>query len=771
VNGYNDVNTGSLPRQRSWSRSPISWAILLITCAVGAVVAWVAYDKLRAKPEIAQGAQPGDAHPGPTTAELNEEWWAAARKGDAARAKELLGKGVDVNAKTEYGVTALSYAAGKGHVAVVRLLLEHKAEVNTKDTFYQISPLDMAVSGGHAEVVRALVEAGAEGADKSLYTAVALAKLEIVKAILEAGKPKEDVLNQALARAPAKYPAIADALTKVGAKPGAKTGADKSEVAVDPETLASYVGTYRREGGQEFKIALSDGKPTLKMQDQEMAIRFIDKTSFQLSATSDLQFTFKQEAGKVTALSMKRGDTETAYTRMEPGRDAQPTLAVDDKPVKVETPTNWPSFRGPGATGVADGQFPPALWDAEKGTNIRWKTPIPGLGHSGPVVWEDRLFVTTAVNGNAKSDFKPGLYGNVDSVDEKSEHAWKVYCLDKKTGRILWERIAHTGAPSVKRHMKGSHANSTTATDGKHLVACFGSEGLYCYDLAGTLLWQQSLGVLDSGWFYDPDYQWGFGSSPIIYRDKVIVQCDVGKNSFIAAYHVADGKRVWQTPRAEIPSWGTPTVIEGKDRAELVTNATKFARGYDPETGKELWKLARHSEITVPTPFMGQGLIFITSGYRPVQPIYAIKPGGMGDISLKAGETSNEFIAWSLDKGGPYQPTPIVYGEYLYTCANDGMVTCYEARTGTKLYRERLPGAGAHTASPVAADGHIYFTSEEKGVRVIKAGPTFELLAVNPIGDPCMATPAISDGMIFVRSQHYVFGIGRQESARAPPER
>jgi outer membrane protein assembly factor BamB len=245
----------------------------------------------------------------------------------------------------------------------------------------------------------------------------------------------------------------------------------------------------------------------------------------------------------------------------------------------------------------------------------------------------------------------------------------------------------------------------------------------------------------------------------------------VGKDSFIAAYSLADGKRIWQTPRAEIPSWGTPTVVDGKGRAELVTNGTKFARGYDPETGAELWKLARHSEITVPTPFLGQGLIFIASGYRPVQPIYAIKPGATGDISLKTGETSNDHIAWSLDKGGPYQPTPIVYGEHLYTCSNDGMVTCYEAKTGKRLYRERLPGAGAHTASPVAADGKIYFTSEEKGVRVVKAGQTFELLAVNPIGDPCMATPAISDGMIFVRSQHFVFGIGRPDSGPTAPGR
>jgi outer membrane protein assembly factor BamB len=699
----------------------------------------------------------------PNTTELNERFFAAARKGDAALMRDLLDEGVDVNAKTEYGATALSFAADKGHLAAVKVLLNHKAEPNVKDSFYKATPLVWAVQRGHVAIVRALLDAGAEGADESLRNAIGMDKIDLVRAILDTGKVKDDALTNALAATPANSTEIADALKKAGAKPAAKTQGAKAAEVVDRDTLASYVGSYRNDDGQELTIGLADGKPTLEFFSQKMDIQFTDKTSFQLTISSEIQFKMKHDAGKVTAVSMKRADKETLYNRNEPKKVAPPKPIVDDKPIKVETPSNWPSFRGLGATGVADGQFPPAVWDADKGTNIRWKTPIPGLGHSCPIVWNERVFVTTAVSGDPKADFKPGLYGDADSVDDKSEHAWKVCCLDKKAGTILWERTAHTGVPSVKRHMKGSHANPTPATDGKHIVACFGSEGLYCFDLDGKPLWKQSLGVLDSGWFYDPGYQWGFGSSPILYKNKVIVQCDVGKNSFIAAYDVADGKRLWQTPREEIPSWGTPTVIEANGRAELVTNATKFARGYDPETGKELWRLARHSEITVPTPFLGQGLIFITSGYRPVQPIYAIKPGATGDISLKEDTTTNDFIAWSVEKGGTYQPTPIVYGDHLYTCSNDGIVTCYEAKTGKRLYRERLSGAGGHTASPVAADGRIYFTSEEKGIRVIKAGPTFELLAVNQLGDPCMATPAISDGMIFIRSQHVVFGIGRKE--------
>jgi hypothetical protein len=236
----------------------------------------------------------------------------------------------------------------------------------------------------------------------------------------------------------------------------------------------------------------------------------------------------------------------------------------------------------------------------------------------------------------------------------------------------------------------------------------------------------------------------------------------VGKDSFLAAYRVADGHEVWRRPRDEIPSWGTPTIVESAERVELVTNATRYARGYDPLSGEELWRLGPHSEITVPAPIYGAGLIFISSGYRPIQPIYAVRPGASGDISLKDSESSNDAVAWSIKKGGPYMPTPIVYDKHLYTCSNAGIVTCYEAQTGKQIYKERLGSSAGYTASPVAADGKLYFTSEESDVRVVRAGPKFELLAINPLGNPCVATPAISDRMIFIRTQHYLFGIGRQ---------
>ena len=421
---------------------------------------------------------------------------------------------------------------------------------------------------------------------------------------------------------------------------------------------------------------------------------------------------------------------------------------------------NWPQFRGPNATGVAEGPNRPVKWDTSTSLNVRWKTPIPGLSHSSPVVWGDKVFVTTAVN-SVRDETRYGLFGDVEPVKNDPQHAWKVIAIDKLTGKILWERTAYEGIPKVKRHPKSSHAASTPVTDGKTLIVNFGSEGLYAYDFNGKFLWKQDLGVLDAGWFYDVDYQWEYGSSPIIYKNLVIVQADIQKNSFIAAYDIKTGKQVWKTPREELSSWGTPTVYEGKERAELIANGTKAIRGYDPLTGKELWRLGPMSEITTPTPLVGQGLIFVTSGYPPVQPIYAIRPGANGDISLKDGKESNEFVAWSKQRGGPYMPTPIIYGELLYTCSNQGVLTAYNAKTGERVYQERLGGTGgAFTASPVASDGKIYFSSEDGDVFVVKAGPKYELLAKNPVGEVMMATPAISDGLVIVRtiSNLYAFG-------------
>jgi outer membrane protein assembly factor BamB len=429
---------------------------------------------------------------------------------------------------------------------------------------------------------------------------------------------------------------------------------------------------------------------------------------------------------------------------------------------------NWSQFRGTNANGIAEGKPTPTKWNVEKNENLAWKVEIPGLAHASPIVWQDKLFITTAVSSDPKSYFRAGLYGDVDTADDMTKHSWRVYCLDKKTGKMLWQQIAHEGIPKTKRHIKSTFASATPATDGKYVVAFFGSEGLFCYDLKGKLKWKVDLGVLNAGWFFDPDYEWGTASSPIIYKDMVIVQCDIQKGSFIAAYNLKDGRQVWKTMREEIPSWGTPTIVEGKTRVELVTNATKAARGYDPVTGKELWMLKGNPEVTSTTPIAAHDLIYICNSYRPNQPIYAIKQGlATGDISLKDGKTTNDFVAWSMQRGGSYQPTPLIYGDLMYVCNNNGALNVYNAKTGERVFQERVgKQGGSFSASPVAADGKLYFSSEDGDVFVLKAGAKYELLATNPIGEVMMATPAISDGMIFIRGQKHLFAIAEKAAPK-----
>jgi outer membrane protein assembly factor BamB len=274
---------------------------------------------------------------------------------------------------------------------------------------------------------------------------------------------------------------------------------------------------------------------------------------------------------------------------------------------------------------------------------------------------------------------------------------------------------------------------------------------------------------VNAGWFFDPDYEWGLGSSPIIHGGAVIVQCDVQRDSFIAAFALADGKELWRTPREEIPSWATPTVVESDGRAELVTNATGFVRAYDPATGKELWRMPGGSEIAVPTPFMAHGLIFAFAGYGDVKPMIAIRPGGQGNIAPPNGATSGPFVAWSRPQGGPYLPTPVVYGDHLYVVQNNGVLSAWDARKGDRLYQERLGSGGAFTASPIAADGKVYLASEDGDVFVVEAGPAFKLLATNPVGEPVLATPALSRGVLLVRGMSHLFAFRDAPVATEPP--
>lgn len=422
---------------------------------------------------------------------------------------------------------------------------------------------------------------------------------------------------------------------------------------------------------------------------------------------------------------------------------------------------NWPSFRGPRASGVADGNKLPIAWDVTKGTNIAWKTPIPGLAHSSPIVWGDRVFVTTAISSRGGDSFKRGLYGEGDASEDRSVQQWKLLCLNRKTGALLWERVAYEGVPKEKRHMKATYANATPATDGEVVVAFFGSQGLYAYDLDGKVLWSRDLGRFDVGAYDLPEYEWGTASSPIVYRELVIVQCDQQKGSFVAALERKTGKTVWKTERDELPSWGTPTIVTSKARDELVTNSSNFIRGYDPLTGKELWRLGGSSKITAPTPIDAGGLIVVASGRRPEAPIFAVHTGASGNITLAADQTRNSAVAWSKTQRGSYMPTPLYYRGILYVLGNAGIFDAYDFQTGREIYRQRIPHQGSgFSASPVASDGKIYLSSEDGDIFVAGAGEHFELLKTNSMDDPLMATPAIAGGLLIVRTQHMLYAIG-----------
>ena len=413
---------------------------------------------------------------------------------------------------------------------------------------------------------------------------------------------------------------------------------------------------------------------------------------------------------------------------------------------------NWSSFRGPNASGIADGLELPLEWDAPSGKNIAWATPIDGLGHSSPVVWNDRVFLTTAVSDDPESIFIPGLDGRIDRRSDTSLHSFRVVSLDRHTGKILWEREAHRGTPKVQRHRKNSYASPTPATDGERIIAYFGSEGVYAYDFEGNALWKRDLGVVDSGASYDDTYDWGPASSPVIHDGKVFLLVDQQEGrSFLAAFDAATGEPLWTTKREVISSFSTPSLYRGEAREELITNGAELMQGYDPATGKELWRLTGSSKNTTPTPVVAGDLVYLTSGYR-IKPIFAVRPGGSGDI------TGTEHVVWSESSGGSYMTTPVVYRSFFYTLQDNGVLSCYRAATGERVYQTRV-AAGAFSASPIAADGRLYLSSEDGPIYVVKAGPEYELVRTNEMDDVVMATPAAARNQLLVRTQHRLYSV------------
>jgi outer membrane protein assembly factor BamB len=452
------------------------------------------------------------------------------------------------------------------------------------------------------------------------------------------------------------------------------------------------------------------------------------------------------------------GDVDPAPDRHIVTTPAEPRPAIPDP---APATGSWPSFRGVRAQGLGGSQGLPDTWNGETGEHVLWRTPIAGLAHSSPIVWGDRVFVTTAISSDPEATFRPGLYGDGDWSEDRSRHRWMVMALDKRSGRVLWERVAHEGVPVDRRHIKSTYASGTPATDGRIVVASFGSQGIYAFTVEGAPLWKVDVGRMDLGAYNIPTIEWGPASSPMIWNGMAFLQVDTHADSFMLALDLETGKTIWKTERDEIPSWGTPNVVETSEGPQLVTNASNFIRAYDPRTGKELWRIGRSSKITAPTPFAADDLIVVASGRGPERPIFVVRPESRGDLTPADGATSSQGVVWSRTGRGPYMPTPLVLDGILYVLANQGYFDAYDLRSGEELYRQRLPHPGSgFSASPVSADGKIYLSNEDGDMLVVRAGREFGHLETNSMGDLLMATPALSEGVMFVRTAQGMFAIG-----------
>jgi outer membrane protein assembly factor BamB len=417
----------------------------------------------------------------------------------------------------------------------------------------------------------------------------------------------------------------------------------------------------------------------------------------------------------------------------------------------------WPSFRGPSGSGVAADARPPLTWNTTTSANVAWRTAVPGLGHSSPIVWGDRIFMTTAVSDAAASQsvtLGDSEVAGIDPANDIVPHRWQVMAFDRASGKLLWTRVAHQGVPRVKRHVKASHASATPATDGKVLIAMLGSEGLFAFDVAGTQLWRKDLGVLSVGLADDPSYEWGPASSPIIHGNVVVVQNDRYKDSYLIAFDLRTGKELWRSGRSERPSWTTPLVHSHAGAETVVVNSPLFIRGHDFRTGRERWRVEDpDGQVKVSTPVAAGELAIVTGGYPA------------GGRPIRAIRVADGSVAWQQERGSPYTSTPLVYDGLLYIVTDNGILSAYQIADGTRVYQQRLsPGAGGFSASPIAAAGRIYLTSEDGQIFVVRAGRTFELLASNDMNEVCMATPAVSGDLLFVRTKTHLYGL-RERSA------
>jgi outer membrane protein assembly factor BamB len=421
--------------------------------------------------------------------------------------------------------------------------------------------------------------------------------------------------------------------------------------------------------------------------------------------------------------------------------------------------SDWPSFRGGERAGTGEAKSLPDTWSTEQ--NVVWKCDIPGRGWSSPVVWGNRVLVTSVTTDGKAPEARKGLYiQDLSGKVQPGEHRWLVHCLDFQTGKTLWTREAHKGVPANPIHLKNTYATETPVVDGDHVYVYFGNVGLFCYDGEGQMLWSRKTPAVKMR------MGWGPGASPVAYQGRLFVVNDNEDKSTLTAYDGKSGKPLWEVERDEKSNWATPFIWKNEVRTEIVTAGTTKIRSYDLD-GKPLWEMGGMSILTIPTPFARQGLLYVSSGYVMDllhRPVFAIRPGAKGDVTLKADATSSKDVAWVQRFAGPYHPTPLVYGDHLYVLYDRGMLSCFEAKTGKQLYdRQRLgSGATAFTASPWAYNGKIFCLSEDGDTIVIQAGPEFKVLGRNKLDEMCLATPAIAHGSLIVRTQNQLYRLERK---------
>jgi outer membrane protein assembly factor BamB len=420
---------------------------------------------------------------------------------------------------------------------------------------------------------------------------------------------------------------------------------------------------------------------------------------------------------------------------------------------------NWPQFRGPNAAGLAlPGSHLPVSWSTTQ--NVAWKVEIPGRGLSSPIVWGDRIFVTSCTSEGKIPTAKKGLYFGGEQFKPPTDvHRWVVYCVDLNEGKIRWEKEVHKGVPASTRHIKNSYASETPVTDGERVYAYFGNIGIFCLDMDGKELWHKELGP------YKTRFGWGTAASPVLHQDRLYIVNDNEEKSFLIALDKKTGREIWRADRPEEKTnWATPFIWENAQRTEIVTSGSGKVRSYDLD-GKLLWELKGMSSITIPTPVARFGLLYVGSGYvlekDNFKPLYAVKPGASGDISLAKDETSKQYIVWSQKSAAPYNPSFLVYGDYLYVLKDRGTLDCYDARTGKQVYKdERLGPAGTgFTSSPWASEDKVFCLSEDGDTFVVQAGPQFKLLGKNNLDEMTLSTPALTHDSLIIRTETKLYRI------------